>query len=114
MDLTNRTSDYLDTNLVVEANVEIEFYTTGSSVVGLNGIELIVLGSDPSLSLLFGSGSATISATFDGVAPTNYVLECCTDLSSGDWVPVSGLFSSNSEWQVEATNRCGYYRAVAQ
>jgi len=99
--------------------------TSGSSATyirDLAGDDLVLNGtingmadsSRPVLSLLFGSGSASISATFDGVAPTNYVLQYCADLSSGDWMPISGIFASNSDWQVEATNRCGYYRAVAQ
>jgi hypothetical protein len=99
--------------------------TSGSSATyirNLVGDDLVVNGtisgmadgSRPVLSIVPLIGTTTISATFDGVAPTNYVLECCTDLSSGNWVPVSGIFSSNSDWQVEATNRCGYYRAVAQ
>lgn len=113
-ELTNKGSDYLDTNLVVAANTEIEFYTTGSSTIGLDGIDLTVLSGAPELSLVFGGASATVSATFDGAAPTNYVLQHSVDLAdSNGWTTISGLFSSNSEWQVAATNSCGYYRAVA-
>jgi len=81
----------------------------------LNGtVNGMAEGSRPVLSIIPSAGSTTLSATFDGAAPTNYVLQYRTDLDSGDWTTVSGVFSSNSDWQVETTNRSGYYRAVAQ
>jgi len=99
--------------------------TSGSSATyirNLAGDDLVLNGtirgmaenSHPVLSLIFGSGLTTLSATFDGVAQTNYVLQYRADLTSGNWTNISGSFSSNEDWQVETTNRCGYYRAVVQ
>ena len=99
--------------------------TSGSSATyirNLTGDDLVVNGmvhgmadnSRPVLSIVPSLGATTVSATFDGVAPTNYVLQHSVDLAdSNGWITISGLFSSNSEWQVEETNSCGYYRAVA-
>ncbi len=114
-ELTHKGSDYLDTNLVVLADTEIEFYTVGSSTVGLDGIDITVLGSDPTLSLVFSNGSASVTADFDGGSPTNYVLQYCGDLvDSNGWNTISAPFASNATWQIEATNRCGFYRAMAE
>ena len=115
--LSNRSSDYLDTNLVVSADTEIEFFTTGSSVIGLDGLDVTVLeaSSELMLSLISSNGTASVSATFTGAASTNYILQHLADLTdTNGWVTVSGPFAADSAWNIETTNHSGFYRAVAE
>ncbi|MCF7817788.1 MAG: hypothetical protein K9M54_07885 [Kiritimatiellales bacterium] len=117
LELSNRTSDYLDTNLFVTANTEIEFYTTGASVVGLDGIDVTVMesASELSLSLVTSNGTQSVSASFSGIASTNYVLQYRTGLTdSNGWNTVSAPFSSNSVWNIETTNPAGFYRVIVE
>jgi hypothetical protein len=113
-DLTQKSSGYFDTNLMVEADTEMEFYTTGSSVVGLDRIDVTVqAGSvEPALSFFSSNGTSHIAITFDGQAETNYLLQSCTNLASNDWSSLSG-FSSDTNWMVETTNAAGFFRAIA-
>ncbi|VGO12133.1 hypothetical protein PDESU_00684 [Pontiella desulfatans] len=113
LELTHRGSDYLDTNLVVAAGAEIEFYTTGSSVVGLDGIDLTVLGGSGELllSLIPSNHMTHVTAHFDGAATTNYILQSCTNMVSNAWVNVSS-FVGDTNWVFNATNDVEYYRAI--
>lgn len=116
-ELTHKGSDYLDTNLVVAAYTEIEFYTTGESTVGLDGIDVSVLGSAQGLllSLVSSNGTSSVFADFNGVAQTNYVFQYRVDLAdSNGWTTVSAPFSANTTWEIETTNSAGFYRAIAQ
>lgn len=111
--LTNKASGFFNTDLVVAANTEIEFYTTGASVVGLDGIDVTVLGV--SLALSASNGSSSVSAMFNGPVGTNYVLQFRPDLTdSNGWETVSVPFATNASWQVETTNRAGFYRAIVE
>ena len=117
LDLSNRNSDYLDTNWVVSAYAEIEFFTTGASTVGLDGIDITVLGasSEPTLSIISSNGSTSVSAAFDEANSADYTLQYRPDLAdSNGWSTVSSPFTSNATWQVETTNSAGFYRAIAQ
>ena len=114
--LSNRASDYLDTNWVVSAHAEIEFFTTGASTVGLDGIDITVLGASsvPTLSLVSSNGVASVLATFNGENSTGYILQYRPDLAdSNEWNTVFSSFATNSSWQIETTHGCGFYRAVA-
>lgn len=113
-DLSNKSSDYLNTNIVVTANTEIEFSVTGTSVIGLDGIDVTVLGGsgDPSLSFLSSNGIPRISIEFDGAAITNYVLQSCTNLTSNVWSTVSAPIAGDTNWVVETTNSIEFFRAV--
>ena len=67
------------------------------------------------LSLAASNGTSSISAAFDGAARTNYVLQYRTDLTdSNGWSTVSASFTTNTTWEIETTNRAGFYRAIAQ
>ncbi len=115
--LSNRNSDYLDTNWVVSAHAEIEFFTTGASTVGLDGIDLTVLeaSSEPTRSLVSSNGATTVSAAFDEANSTGYILQYRSDLAdSNGWNTVSAPFASNATWQILTTNSAGFYRAIAQ
>ncbi len=117
LELSNRISDYLDTNIVISANAEIEFYTTGASTVGLDGIDLTVLESTAELILSIVSSNGTVMgfANFETPASTNYVLEYRNDLmASNGWSTVSSPFSESTNWIVEVTNSFGFYRAIIQ
>ena len=117
LELTNRASDYLDTNWVVSAHAEIEFFTTGASTVGLDGIDITVLGasSEPTLSLVSSNGATTVSAAFDEANSAGYILQHTLDLTdSNGWSTVSAPFASNATWQILTTNSAGFYRAIAQ
>jgi hypothetical protein len=115
-ELSNKSSDYLDTNIVVNANTEIEFYVTGSSIVGLDGIDVTVLSGsgDPSLSLIRSNGTSRVSIAFEGLATTNYVLQSCTNLTSNNWNTVSAPVTVNTNWVVETTNSIEFFRAVRE
>ncbi len=117
LELTHRISDYLDTNLVVLAYVEIEFFTTGLSTVGLDGIDITILESTQSLDLswLNSNGTAYVAAVFNEIPSTNYVLQHKTDLAdTNGWDTISTPFITNTTWEIETTNHTGFYRAVAQ
>lgn len=116
LDLTNRSSDYLDTNIVVTADTEIEFYTTGSSVVGLDGIELTVPGGSDELMLSFfrTNGTSYIAADFEGAAADRFVLQASTNLASNVWNTVSGEFNSDTNIDLNTTHDVQYFRAIAQ
>ncbi len=116
LDLSNRNSDYLDTNWVVSAYAEIEFFTTGTSTVGLDGIDITVLGasSEPTLSIISSNGSTSVSAAFDGANSTDFTLQYRPDLAdSNGWSTVTAPFASNATWQILTTNSAGFYRAIA-
>ncbi len=111
--LTHRGSDYLDTNWVVSAYAEIEFFTTGNSTVGLDGIDITVLGasSEPTLSLVSSNGATSVSAAFDEANSTGYILQYRSDLAdSNGWNTVSETFTSNAIWIIETTNHAGFFR----
>ncbi len=115
--LSNRGSDYLDTNWVVSAHTEIEFYTTGTSTVGLDGMDVTVLEPihELTLSLASSNGTASVLAAFNMAASTNYVLQYKGGLmDSNGWSTVSAPFSSNTIWSVETTNHSGFYRVIAE
>ncbi len=118
LELTNRSSDFLDTNLVVAAHAEIEFFTTGTSTVGLDGIDVTVLGtssSEPTLLLVSSNGTTTVSAAFEGPTTDSYILQYREDLTdSNGWSNISDPFASNTTWQIMMTNNAGYYRAMAE
>jgi hypothetical protein len=113
-DLSNKSRDVLDTNMVVTANTEIEFSVTGSSVIGLDGIDVTVLSGsgDPLLSFLNSNGVSRLSIDFDGPAITNYVLQSCTNLTSNVWSTVSAPIAIDTNWVVETTNSIEFFRAV--
>lgn len=115
--LTHKGSGFFDTNLVVAANTEIEFFTTGASVIGLDGIDVTVL--EPShgltLSLVSSNGVSFVAAMFDAPAITNYVLQHRAGLAdSNGWNTISTPFVSNSVWEVGTTNLSGFYRVIVE
>ena len=114
--LSDKISDFINTNLVVAANTAMAFYATGTDQIGLEGIDLNVVGGTGELMLSFSTsnGTAHVSADFDGAATTNYVLQSCTNLASNDWTTVSAPFAFDTDLQIESTNNAGFYRAIAQ
>ncbi len=87
----------------------------GDDLVVFGELVLLAGGGTPTLSLVLATGSASVSAVFDGASPTNYVLQYCGDLTdSNGWNTITTSFASNAMWQVETTNRAGFYRAVAE
>ena len=113
--LSNRQSDYLDTNLVVTANSEIMFYTISDYDIGLEGLDITVL--DPvkelALSMDMTPGNKKVTAAFSGAASTNYVLQYRNGLTdSNGWSTVSAPFTTNVTWEIETTNTSGFFRAV--
>jgi len=80
----------------------------------VNGI-LIELSSGvvPDLAIEVSNGTVSVFAAFDGAGSTNFVLQSCDNLASNDWNTVSAPFTTNTSWDVEATNSAGFYRAIA-
>ena len=118
-DLNNKSTDVFDTNLLVEAHTEMEFYTSGDGVVGIDGIDLTMIEPSsegvPDLSILNSNGTAFVSVTFTAAAGTNYVLQCRDGLTdSNGWNTVSAPFSANTNCQIETIAGCGFFRAISQ
>lgn len=113
-DLTNKTYDYFNTNITVDAGTEIGIYTTTSGEIGLDGIDVTVLSGpgEPSLALLSSNGISQVLVDFDGLATTNYVLQSCTNLTSNVWSTVSVPITADTNWVVETTNTIEFFRAV--
>jgi hypothetical protein len=115
--LSNRVSDYLDTNLVVSADTEITFYTISDYDIGLDGLDITVL--DPikefALSVDMTPGNEKVMASFSSEASTNYVLQYRNGLTdSNGWSTASAPFSTNSTWEIETTHTSGFFRAIIQ
>ena len=96
---------------------------SGSTYIrNLAGDDLVVNGSMvellsgfvPQLALDASNGTMSVSAVFDGASGTNFILQSCDNLASNDWSTVSEPFITNTIWEVEATNRAGFYRAIVQ
>ena len=68
----------------------------------------------PNLSILSEGNNFSISASFEKSSSENYILEYCSNLTSGTWITVSAPFSSNSNWQVATTNLVGFYRVTKE
>ncbi len=99
--------------------------TSGAAVTylrDLTGNDLVVHGTvvlpsdgGPVLSLVSSNGARSVSAAFDEANSTGYILQYTLDLAdSNGWSTVSAPFASNATWQIETTNRAGFYRATAQ
>lgn len=89
----------------------------------LSGNDLVVSGTvaalssenKPTLSWIVSNGTASVSAVFNEANSTDYILQHSPDLSESNvWSTASGSFASNTIWQIETTNRAGFYRAIAQ
>jgi len=115
-DLAHKSFGYFDTDLTISAGTEIEFYTTGDSVVGLDGIDVSVLNPrrEFDLSVVHSNGMAHVTAKFNETATTNYVLQSCNSLTSNVWKTVSSSFASSTNWTLETPNDCGFYRVIAE
>ena len=115
-DLANKTYGYFDTNLTISAGSEVELYTTGDSVVGLDGIDVTVLGSrkELDLSIVHSSGTTHLVATVNETSSSNYALQCCDNLASNVWTTISGSFATSTNWMFESSNSCGFYRVIAE
>ena len=116
-DLTSQQSDYLNTNIIVSAGIEIGF-SVGStnSIIGLDGITLNVVGGsgDPVLEILSSNGLVHVFATFDGAATTNHVLQSSTNLTTNVWTTVSGPFASDTNWNMGAVDHDAFFRIIAE
>lgn len=114
--LSDKGSDFINTNLTVYANTEITLYVITSGNIGLEGLDLSVLGSsgDLVLSMERSNSMMQVSAGFDGTATTSYVLQSSTNLTSNVWNTISGTFSSDTNWVLETTNSAVWYRAIAE
>ena len=60
-DLAQKQFGWFDTSLMISANTEIEFYTTGTSVVGLDSITMQVIPEPAVLGLVLLVGSGAIA-----------------------------------------------------
>jgi hypothetical protein len=114
-DLANKSTDIFNTNLLVTAGQDIGFSVANTnSIIGLDGLTVnVIAGADvPGLNILSSNGMIYVSALFDGAAVTNHVLQCSTNLATNVWTTISGPFTSDTNWIVEATNSAGFYRVI--
>ncbi|MEN8255389.1 MAG: hypothetical protein ABFR33_07965 [Verrucomicrobiota bacterium] len=84
-----------------------EDLVVNGTIVELSG------GVVPELAINVSNGTVSVSAAFDGASGTNFVLQSCNNLVSNDWNTVSAPFTTNTTWDVEATNSASFYRAIA-
>jgi len=89
-------------------NLADEDLVVNGTIVELSG------GVVPELAIDVSNGTVSVSAAFDGAGSSNFVLQRCDDLASNDWNTVSAPFTTNTTWDVEATNSAGFYRAIVQ
>ncbi|MDF7799803.1 hypothetical protein P4C99_10020 [Pontiellaceae bacterium B1224] len=114
-DLINKSSQHFVTNLIVEANTDIQFYVGNSnSVIGLQSMDVSVIEliGELYLSLEKSNSVAIVSADFDGVTSSGFVMQVSTNLASNVWNTVSGEFNSDTNMNFNATNNVQYFRAV--
>jgi hypothetical protein len=114
--LSQKSSDYLLTNIVVSAGTKITYFIDNTnSVIGLDGIDLTVIGGAGDLILSLDSSNSMmfVNAEFDGAAITNYVIQSCTNLTSNVWNTVSSEFNVSTNMSFNATNDAQYFRAIA-
>lgn len=114
--LSNKISDFLYTNITVSAGTKIEYYVVGETagIVGLDGIDLVVL-EDPGtteLSIVSSNGTVQVAAEFNGQGSSN-VLQRCDNLASNVWTTVSAPFASSTNWIIETTDKSGFFRVIA-
>jgi hypothetical protein len=99
--------------------------TSGSSptyIRNLSAEDFILFGTlvsegtsaTPALSILQDGSNFSVSVSFEKPPSENYLLQHCSNLTSGTWSTVSSPFSSNSNWQVATTNLAGFYRVTEQ
>lgn len=116
-DLDNKTSQFITTNIVVDAETEIDFYVGNTnSVIGLQSMAVTVLGGNgmPMLTLEMSNGTAYVYAVFDGTAVTNHVLQSSTNLTSNVWTTVSSPFASDTNWNIGTETNAVYFRTISQ
>lgn len=99
--------------------------TSGSGATylrNLGGDDLVVNGTIielssgvvPRLTVGESNGTVSVSAVFDEVGSTGFVLQHRADLTdSNGWNTVSAPFITNAIWNIETTNSTGFYRAMA-
>jgi len=116
-DLANKSTDIFDTNLVVDAGIEIGFSVgTTNSIIGLDTLSLDVLGGSgmPTLDMFASNGTMYVFAAFDGAAVTNHVLQSSTNLTTNAWTTISAPFAASTNWAIPATNAAAFYRLIQE
>jgi hypothetical protein len=115
-DLPNKVSQYFTTNLIVDANTDIQFYVGNSnSVIGLQSMDVNVLDGSGELFLTLETSNSMmfINADFDGAATTNYMLQSCTNMVSNVWNDVSA-FSADTNWSMGTEEQTEYFRVIIE
>lgn len=113
--LSDKGSDFINTNLIVTAQTEISLYANTSGNIGLEGFEVSVLGSSGDLFLTLEASDSMmlVSADFSGVGSGSYVLQTSTNLASNVWNTVSGEFNTDTNMNFNTTYDVQYFRAIA-
>lgn len=114
--LTDKGSDFITTNLTVTAETEIYLSAITSGNIGLEAMELSVVGGSGALFFSFEISNAwiNIEADFDGASTTNYVLQSSTNLTSNVWNSVTGTFNADTNWSFNADKAVEYFRIIEQ
>ncbi|MDF7825404.1 hypothetical protein P4B35_15365 [Pontiellaceae bacterium B12227] len=114
--LTDKGSDFIETNLTVTAGTEITLSVITSGNIGLEAMELSVVGGTGELFLSMEASNdwINIDVDFDGAAATNYVLQSCSNMVSNLWNTVSGTFNADTNWNFSTTNQCRFFRVIEQ
>lgn len=99
--LSNKNSDYIDTNVVVDANTDIAFFTVSTNVIAVESLELQVLENDnlPPLTLTPSNSMLHLSAEVEVPSDRQFSLDTSNTLKSDSWNSIS-TFSASTNWVI--------------
>jgi hypothetical protein len=102
--LSNKNSDYIDTNVVVTANTDIAFYTVSTNVIAAESLELQVLENDhlPPLTLTPSNSMLHLSAEVEAPSERRFSLDASNTLEMDSWNSIS-TFSVSTNWVITPT-----------
>lgn len=102
--LSNKNSDFIDTNVVVAANTDIAFFTVSTNVIAVESLELQVLENDnlPPLTLISSNSMLHLSAEVEAPSERQFSLEASNTLEIDSWNSLS-IFSESTNWVINPT-----------
>lgn len=112
-DLSHKNSDYIHTNLVVSAHSDIGFFVTGNDNIGLQSLDIDVLGNVnlPLLTLTHSNNILYLSAQVTNPSETLYFLNSSHLLESNTWETINS-FSTSTNWVFPSTNEMHFFRVT--
>mgnify|MGYP001166564612 FL=1 len=102
--LSHKSSDYINTNLVISANSDISLYVTGGDDIGLQSMDVDVLDNDnlPPLTLTPSNSTLFLSAEVENPSGREFSLNSSHALESNEWTRIN-TFSTSTNWVITPT-----------